>query len=59
MLDLVEQIKKRMKWRKPPEITDVGYEIARLKQDALDFVLRLDDLEKHQSSKSVSEKDTI
>lgn len=50
MLDLVDQIKKRMKWRKAEEITDGGYEIARLKQDAIELVLRLDDIQKHYSS---------
>ena len=46
MLDLVDVIKKRMKWRKPPEITDYAYEISRLKHEAIEFVLRLDDIEK-------------
>lgn len=53
MIDLVEQIKKRMKWRKAQEITDIGYEISRLKHDLLEIVLRLDDLENY-SSKSPS-----
>lgn len=53
MIDLVDQIKKRMKWRKAQEITDVGYEISRLKHDLLEIVLRLDDLENY-SSKSPS-----
>lgn len=53
MIDLVDQIKKRMKWRKAQEITDIGYEISRLKHDLLEIVLRLDDLENY-SSKSPS-----
>lgn len=56
MLDLVDVIKKRMKWRKPPEITDTAYEISRLKHEAIEFVLKLDDIEKAAQS-GVSSKD--
>lgn len=58
MFDFAETLKKRMKWRRPPEITDLAYEISRLKHEAVELVLRLDDLEKAAQSKSeLSSKD--
>jgi hypothetical protein len=59
MLDLISIYKKRNQWRKAPEIVDIGYELSRLKNEVLEIAFKIDDLEKHQSSKSVSEKDTI
>lgn len=50
MIDTIEQCLKRMKWRKPLEITDMGYELSRLKHDLFDCIARLEDMEKHYSS---------
>lgn len=59
MQDLIATLKERMKWRKAPEITDVRYEISRLKHDVLDIALRLDDLEKAYSSSNSLDKSRI
>lgn len=59
MQDLIATLKKRMKWRKSPKITDVGCEISRLKHDVLDIALRLDDLEKAHSSSNSLDKSRI
>ena len=54
MLDTIEQYIKRMKWRKPLEVTDMGYELSRLKHDLFDCIARVEDMEKHYSSTSSS-----
>jgi hypothetical protein len=59
MQDLIANLKERMKWRKAPEVTDVAYEIKRLKHDVLDIALRLDDLEKAHSSSNSLDKSRI
>jgi len=59
MQDLIATLKERMKWRKATEITDVKYEISRLKHDVLDIALRLDDLERAYSSSNSFDKSRI